>query len=375
MLRPNIFFLNHGSFGACPRPVFETYQYWQRELQAQPVEFLARRHHDLIAEARRALAGYVGTHADNLVFVTNATQGCNIVARSLPLEPGDEVLLTNHEYGAVERTWSFICDRVGAHVVTQSISVPVRDTETLMDELWAGVTEHTRVIVASHITSPTALIFPVAEICRRARAQGIMTVVDGAHAPGQIDIDLDTIGADYYFANCHKWLMSPVGAGFLYTRPERQGMLQPLVVSWGWQALTPSDSPFQDYFEWTGTFDPAAWLSVPAAIQFQTDYDWANVRRHAHELLREARAGITTLTSLPSIAPDSPDWWIQMCSLPLPLKDKADGERLKAALWDDYQVEVPVVDWGGQQFIRISIQAYNSPQDVDRLLTALRRLL
>src|SRR5262245_16903128 len=209
LLRPEITFLNHGSFGACPRPVFEIFQAWQRELEAQPVEFLGRRISQLLAEARARLASYVGTQADHLVFVPNATYGVNVVARSLELQPGDEVLTTNHEYGAADRAWRFNCARRGVRYISRPIALPAECDEPIADQLWAGVTERTRVIFLSHITSPTALIFPVAEICRRARAAGIMTVVDGAHAPGQIDLDLEGMGVDFYSGNCHKWLCAP----------------------------------------------------------------------------------------------------------------------------------------------------------------------
>jgi isopenicillin-N epimerase len=372
LLRQDMSFLNHGSFGACPRPVFDAYQAWQRELEAQPVEFLGRRLPGLLADARGRLAGYIGTQADNLAFVPNATHGINIVARALELQPGDEVLSTDHEYGAVERTWRFNCDPQGARFVTQSIELPARSAAEVVDQLWAGVTERTRVLLVSHISSPTALIFPVAEICRRARAAGIITVVDGAHAPGHIDLDLDAIGADFYSGNCHKWLCAPKGAGFLYARPERQPLLRPLVVSWGWQKEQPGPSPFVDYFEWIGTDDPAAYLSVPAAIDFQAQNSWPAVRAACHALLAQARARIAELTGLPQICPDSSDWWGQMATIPLP---PCDAVAIQRQLWDEFRVEVPFVQRGGRQFIRISIQAYNTPNDIDRLVDGLKQLL
>lgn len=375
LLRPGMAFMNHGSFGSCPRPVFEAYQRWQRELASQPVEFLGRRLHDLLANAREQLADFVGTAADNLVFVHNATHGMNIVARSLRLMPSDEVLGTTHEYGAVERTWRFICGQSGAHYQAQPLALPVDSPETLIDQLWEGVSERTRVIVVSHITSPTALIFPVAAICRRAAAQGILTVIDGAHAPGQIDLDIDALHADFYTGNCHKWLCAPVGAGFLYARPDRQPLLHPLVVSWGWQARNPGPSPFQDFFEWTGTADPSAYLSVPDAIAFQAQYDWPQVRAACHALAAQARQRIAALTGLEHICPDSPEWWGQMCSVPLPLSERAAAEALKRDLWETYQVEAPIVEWQDRFFVRVSIQAYNSPADVDRLVDGLARSL
>jgi isopenicillin-N epimerase len=376
LLRPSIAFLNHGSYGACPRPVFETYQQWQRTLEAQPVEFLGRRLHELLAEARGRLAAYVGAPAEALVFVPNATHGMNIVARSLQqlLDPGDEVLGTDHEYGAVERTWRFLCEQRGAHYRVQHVELPLATSEDIIEQVWEGVTARTRAIVVSHITSPTAIIFPVAELCRRAADRGILTIVDGAHAPGQIALDLEALGADFYTGNCHKWLCAPKGAGFLYARQEQQRLLYPLVVSWGWQARDPGPSPFQDYFEWIGTDEPSAYLSVPAAISFQAQHEWPHVRAASHELALEARQRIGALTGLVPICPDTTDWWVQMCAIPLPTGGMSSDE-LKRRLWDDYQVEVPIVDWQDWRFVRISIQAYNTRRDVDRLIAALRALL
>ncbi|HEV2239161.1 MAG TPA: aminotransferase class V-fold PLP-dependent enzyme, partial [Ktedonobacterales bacterium] len=278
LLRPGVAFLNHGSFGACPRPVFDAYQHWQRELEGEPVEFLQRRLPALLAEARARLGAFVGTQADNLVFVPNATYAINIIARSLELQPGDEVLGSDHEYGAVARTWRFNCARQGAVWRAQPIPLPITSADEFIERFWAGVTPRTRVIVLSHITSPTALIFPVAEVVRRARERGILTVIDGAHAVGQLDLALDDLGADFYTSNAHKWLCSAKGSAFLFARPEAQALLRPLAVSWGWEAITPGPSRYQDYFEWTGTDDPAAYLSVPAAIEFQRRHDWPRVR-------------------------------------------------------------------------------------------------
>lgn len=378
LLRPGIAFLNHGSFGACPAPVFTTYQRWQRTLEEQPVEFLGRRNRELLATARAPLGSYLGARADDLVFVPNATHGMNIVAHSLvpTLAPGDEVLATNHEYGAVERTWTMLCEAAGVRYRAQPLALPVTTPEALVEQLWAGVTERTRILVVSHITSPTALTFPVAAICQRAAARGILTVVDGAHAPGQIGLQLQALGADFYTGNLHKWLCAPKGAAFLYARPERQALLRPLIVSWGWQARDPGVSPFQDYFEWIGTDDPAAFLSVPAAIAFQAEHDWPAVRVACHALAAQTAERIAALTGLPPISPatNTAEWWTQMCAVPLPTSG-LDAVELKEHLWDEYEVEVPIVEWEDRRFVRISIQAYNSQDDVDRLVAALRALL
>lgn len=372
LLRPDIAFLNHGSFGACPRPVFEVYQAWQRQLETEPVDFLGRRLPGLLAEARQRVADFVSTTADNLTFVPNVTHAMNILANSLELRPGDEVLSTDHAYGAVDRIWRFNCHKRGAEYINQPIPVPVGDASEVVDHLWAGVSEHTRIISISHITSPTALIFPVVEICRRARAAGILTVIDGAHTPGQIDLNLGTLEADFYVANCHKWLCAPKGSAFLFARPECQSLLEPLIVSWGWQSVNPGSSRFIDYFQWLGTDDPAVYLSVPAAIDFQTQHHWPQIRAACHQLACQARAQIQELSSLPPICPESEEWWQQMFTAPLP---DCNVEIVGRRLWEEFGVEVPVIEWQGRPYVRVSIQAYNHPRDVDRLLAALRQVL
>ncbi|MBN1955383.1 MAG: aminotransferase class V-fold PLP-dependent enzyme [Anaerolineae bacterium] len=371
LLRSDVVFLNHGSFGACPRPVFAAYQDWQRELEQQPVEFLGRRLTGLMRQARAELAQYVGAAADDLVYVPNATTGLNIVARSLPLQPGDEVLTTDHEYGALYRTWRFICQKRGAHLVQQHLPLPVTTAEDAADAIWAGVTERTRVLFLSHITSPTAVALPVEPLVRRARAAGIRTVVDGAHAPGQIPLDLDELGADFYSGNCHKWLMAPKGTAFLHARREVQPLLEPLVVSWGWESDRPGPSRFVDHHEWQGTRDAAPFLAVPAAIRFCAEHHWPQVQQECHELLRAARQEITALTGLPPITPDTPEWYAQMAAFPLP---PCDGEALEKQLYDQFHIQVPITRWNEQRFVRVSIQGYNSQDDVDRLVAALQSL-
>jgi isopenicillin-N epimerase len=206
LIDPEVAFLNHGSFGATPRPVFERYQAWQRELERQPVEFLGRRFNTLMAEARATLGGYLNAPSDSLIFIPNATMGMNIIARSIALEPGDEVVSTDHEYGAIDRMWRVVCGEARAVYKPVAIPLPVTTHADLVERIWSAVTPRTRVLSVSHITSRTALRFPVEELCRRARDAGILSIVDGAHAPGQIPVDLAAIGADYYTANCHKWM-------------------------------------------------------------------------------------------------------------------------------------------------------------------------
>ncbi len=381
LLDPDVVFLNHGSFGATPREVFEKYQWWQRELERQPVEFLGRRFNGLMRDARAALAAYVHTDPDNLVYVPNATTGLNIVARSLGLNPGDEILTTDHEYGALDRTWQFLCRKTGAVYKQQPIPLPVTTAEDFVARVWAGITPRTRVLFLSHITSPTALTFPIAEICRRARDAGIITIIDGAHAVGQIPLDMQAIGADFYASNAHKWLCAPKGSAFLYARPEMQHLVEPLVVSWGYEAEKPSASRFVDEQEWTGTRDIAAYLATPEAIKFCEEHNWDDVRARCHALARYARERITAFvraiheSSLPPVSPDSTDWYMQMVAVPLPAidmtKDAFGRVPLQTRLMDEFKIEVPIVVWNGKPYIRVSIQAYNTPEDVERLVEAL----
>ena len=370
LLDPDIIFLNHGSFGATPKPVFDAYQSWQRELERQPVEFLDRRFAERMATSRAVLANYLGTQRDHLVYVTNATVGVNLVARSLDLGIGDEVLSTNHEYGACDRVWRFLSQKRGFAYISQPISMPIASAEDFVEQLWQGVTTRTKIIYLSHITSPTAVIFPVAEVCHRAREQAILTVVDGAHAPGQIHLDLEKIGADFYTGNLHKWLSAPKGAGFLYARPEVQNLLEPLIISWGWESEKPGPSQFIDHHEWWGTRDIAAFLSVPAAIQFQKENNWDEVRAACHALTVVAGMRIRELTGLSSPYTDD-TWYAQMITAMLP--PETDILELKKYLYDRQRIEVPLIDWNGKKLIRVSVQGYNRPKDIDVLIKSLKR--
>lgn len=375
LIDPTVTFLNHGSFGATPRPVFEAYQEWQRKLEWQPVQFTSRDLPNYLQDARQKLGQYINAHHNDIVYIPNATYGVNVVARSLPLREGDEVLTTDHEYGACNHTWQFLSQKKGFTYIQQPIPLPVTDNQTIIDQFWQGVTPRTKVIYISHITSATALCFPVAEICKRARKEGIITLVDGAHALGQIPLDMQTIGADFYTSNAHKWLCSPKGSAFLYARPEKQHLIEPIIVSWGWgdTRTQHSGSDFIDFLQWVGTNDSAAYLSVPAAIQFQEEHNWEKVRQDCHELVKQAMHRICDLTGLAPLYPDDAGFYHQLAIAPLP--PVTDLQALKAALYDEYRVEIPLTQLQNKQFIRTSIQAYNTQEDVDTLLKALTDLL
>ena len=366
LLDPDVTFLNHGSFGACPRAVFERYQEWQLELEREPVLFLARRLDGLLEEARAALGAYVGADPDDLVFVPNASSGVNIAAWPLGLQPGDEVLSTNLEYGALDLTWEHVCGDFGARYVRTPIPLPLADAEEVVETIWAGVNERTRVLFLSQHTSSTALTLPVAELCRRARERGIVSVIDGAHVPGHFPLNLRELDADFYAGNCHKWLCAPKGAGFLYVRRELQPKVHPLMFSWGYEG---DDPPFVGRHEKQGTRDPAAYLTVPDAIEWQRSRDWHLVRARCHELARRA-AGELGLTP---VVPDTRhDRYGQMVALQLPDDAPAD---LQERLFDEYRIEIPVSDRESPRLIRASFQGYNDETDLERLKAALASLL
>ncbi len=374
LLDPEVAFLNHGSFGATPLPVLHAYQEWQRRLERQPVHFLISELPALLAEARRRLGEYLHVEGDDLVYVPNATFALNVVARSLALGPADEVLSTDHEYGACDNVWGYLSDKRGFRYRQQAITFPFESDDAIVEQFWQGVTPETRVIFLSHITSPTAVRFPVQAICRRARRQGILTVIDGAHAPGQIPLNLPEIGADFYFGNAHKWMCSPKGAAFLYARREKQHLIEPLVVGWGWgeHRNTSFGSDYLDYLQWLGTHDPSAHLAVPAAIDFQAEHDWPAVRTRCHDLLREAIKRLSELTGLPPLYPDDSHYH-QMAVAALP--PIADPAGFKRRLYGEYRVEVPLTRWRERAFIRVSVQGYNGPDDIDRLIAGLEALL
>jgi isopenicillin-N epimerase len=345
LLDPEVAYLNHGGYGACPTRVFEEYQEWQRRLERAPTDFFARRFDEAMLAAREVLAAFVGAGSEDLVFVPNATAGVNAVVRSLRLEPGNEVLTSTHEYGAVLRTLAF----VGARVV-----------ETEPSELAGRIGPRTRAVLVSQITSPTALVLPVEEICAAAREAGALSIVDGAHCPGHVPLDLDALGADVYTGNCHKWLCAPKGSGFLWARPEHHEWIDPIVVSWGYR----DDADFGERHGWQGTRDPAAYLAVPRAIEAHSTFDLNVMGALADEAeSRLARLGPRRLPGMP--AP-----FMRAVELPA-----ADPDELWRRLFDEFRVEVPVYGWGGRCLLRVSIGPYNDAEDVERLVDALRELL
>ncbi len=373
LLREDVHFLNHGSFGACPRPVFEEYQRQQRELEAEPVAFLhtALDLPERLAAARARLAAFMGCDRDEMVFVPNATTGLNIVARSLDLQPGDEVLTTDHEYGAMDRMWRFLCGKTGARYVQAPLGFTLTTHQDAAERIWSAVTDRTRVLFLSHITSPSGLILPVEELARRARERGILTILDSAHVPGQIPCDLHALGCDMASGNFHKWLLAPKGSAFLYVRREVQDRVEPLTVSWGWQSDTPGPSRFVDEQEWTGTRDPSAWLATPSCLDFFTENRWDEVSARCREMLRDTRRRVLEITGLEPLCPEEP-WLAQMATLPLP---PGDAETYQRRLREEFRIQVPVLEFGGRVWVRVSVQGYTTPEDLEAFEAAIRAII
>ena len=381
-LRPGVTYLNHGSFGPSPKSVIAARQAWIERLESEPMDFLVRQLETLLAEARQKLAPFCGTSAENILFVDNATFGMNIVAQSLPLAAGDEILLTDHEYGAVTRIWRRVCEQTGAILKIARLPDPITSRDDVVDAIAMAVTPQTRVAIISHVTSPTAVTLPVAAICRRLRSttSRLRICIDGPHAPGIVPLEIDRLDCDFYAASGHKWLSGPFGSGFLYVHPRMQRQLRPLIVSWG-DSLTGAAANWRDEFTWLGTRDPSPFLALPVAVEFLEKIGLETFRETTHSLAQYAREKIVALTRLEPLVPDSPEWYGPMIALPLPaaLSETKSGagrtHSLQVALWERDQIEIPVTQWRGRRFLRVSCHLYNNREEIDRLTEALRRLL
>ena len=372
LLNPAITFLNFGSFGATPKPIFENYQYWQMVLEAEPVQFIVFDGFNYLSESRAALAKYIGcADQDDLVYVTNPSFAINLIAKNFPLKAGDEILTTDIEYGACDRTWNFYCEKAGATYRRQKINLPITTKEKFIADFFAGVTPNTKAIFISQITSSTGLIFPVKEVCEIAKSKGLITIVDGAHVPGHIPFNLSEIQADFYTGACHKWMMAPKGCSFLYAHKSVQHLCDPLIVSWGYKALKPSHSAFLDYHQMIGTRDFSAFLTVPTCIKFMTENDWITVRTACHEMvLANAQRFYDLLESKP-ISPLTNEWIGQMISIPI--KTNAP-EVLQRRLFTDYKIEIPIMRQENDVYMRYSINAFNTIENLDTLYRALSEL-
>lgn len=383
-LDPRIMFLNHGSFGATPRPVLDAQAAWRARMEREPVAFFVRDLEPALDRAREALAGFIGADPEDLAFVPNATAGVNTVARSVELQPGDEILTTDHAYNAVRNVLDVIAERAGVRVSVVAIPFPGSTPEEAMDLILGSVTPRTRLAVVDHVTSTTALVLPVESIVRALSERGVDTLVDGAHAPGMLDLDVSSIGAAYYTGNGHKWLCAPKGAGFLHVRRDLHPRVRPLAISHGANSPRTDRSRFRLEHDWTGTADPSAYLSMPAAIEFGAgliDGGWPALRRRNRDVALRGRDLLCSTLGIDAPAPDAMVGSMATVALPTeagsaPIDDGLSDDALHAAL-EAQGIQVMVAPWpmrpdGGpwRRVIRVSAAAYVAAEDIERLAHA-----
>ena len=378
-LDPAVAYLNHGSFGACPRVIVQRQAELRAELEREPVDFLWRTHETRLDDARAEIACLVHAPTEEIAFVANATSGVNAVARSLEFAPGDELLTTSHDYNACRNVLTEVARRSGARVVVANVPFPIASPEQVVEAVLAAVTPRTRLALLDHVTSPTALIFPLSEIISAMAARGIQTLVDGAHAPGILDLDLPRLGADYYTGNLHKWICGPRAAGFLFVKRERQEPIHPAVISHGYNRRRPGRSTLHDRFDWQGTCDVTTFLATADAIRWG-DSLFTGGRsawiQHNRNLVIASRRMLCTEWS---VEPPCPEVMLgSMATIPLPDRWQnlpMTGEHddpIQRTLFHEHKIEVPIVRWEGRRYVRISAQAYNSPEDYARLAVALK---
>jgi isopenicillin-N epimerase len=382
-LDPSIVFLNHGSFGACPRDVLDHQAALRAQMEAEPVRFLSRELDERLDAARAALARFLGADAGDLGFVTNATSGVNAVLRSRAFEPGEELLTTDHAYNACRNALEYVAERTGARVVVVPVPFPVASPDVIVDAVLARVTARTRLALIDHVTSPTALVLPIPRLCAELSARGVEVLVDGAHAPGMIPLDLATLGATYYAGNCHKWLCAPKGSAFLWVRGDRRVEVRPLTISHGANRKKPGRSRFRMEFDWAGTADPTAWLSVPAALASvgaMLPGGWPAVMARNHALAVAARRSLCAAAGTEPACPDTMLGSLASVRLPDGVTTDVVWSRpdpLQARLFDAWHIEVPVMSWPAppRRLIRISAQLYNTPEQFTGLAEALGKEL
>jgi isopenicillin-N epimerase len=381
MLDPQVVFLNHGSFGSCPRPVLEYQKQIRERLERQPVQFLVRDLEPLLDQARYELGRFLDADGDDLVFVPNATAGVNTVLRSLRFAAGDELLVTDHEYNACRNALNFAAETAGAVVVEARVPFPLRSAGQIQEAILARVTSRTRLVLLDHVTSQTGLVMPVGSLVADLSRRGVDVLVDGAHAPGMVPLSLRRLGAAYYTGNCHKWLCAPKGAGFLHVRRDRQESIRPLSISHGANALRRDRSRFQVEFGWTGTWDPSAFLSVPEAIRCLGSFlpgGWPEVMRKNHALALAGRAVLCRALSVETPCPE--ECVGSLASVPIPDAPGSEppvsplyADPLQTRLLEQQGIEVPIIPWPAlpKRLLRISAQLYNSPADYEHLARAL----
>jgi isopenicillin-N epimerase len=377
LLDPKVVNLNTGSFGPLPRVVFERVTELRQRLAEEPMDFIVRRTPPLLWQARQRLAQFLGGDPQRLIFTANVTASINIVAATLSLAAPGEILLTDHEYGAMHWCWERAAQRLGLTLRTFPLPVLAEDPEEIVAALRSALTDDTRLFFFSHVLSPTGLVLPARELCAEARRRGVLTVIDGAHAPAMIPLALDELSCDFYGGNCHKWLLAPTGSGFLYVGPGSVERIRPLQVSWGWHhernGLDERDefgsTPRLRALEFEGTRDICPWLAVPAAIDFQERLGLAAIRRRIAELVRYTRQRLGDDLGLAPATPRNPALHGSMTAFRLP--PQTDAKELRRRLWEDFRTEAPVIERPDGLLIRASTHFYNTGAEIDRLAQAL----
>jgi isopenicillin-N epimerase len=378
-LDPTITFLNHGSFGATPRVVLEKQSEYRAQLEREPVRFFVRELEPMLDAARAELAEFLGADAEGLAFVPNATAGVNAVLRSLDLDKFDELLVTTQEYNACRNALEYVANLAGAKIVVADVPFPIASPDVVVERVLEKVTDRTRLLLIDHVTSQTALLFPVQRIVKELAQRGIDTLVDGAHAPGFLPLNLEEIGAAYYAGNLHKWVCAPKGAAFLYVRENRRAGVRPAIISHGANSPRRDRSRFLIEFDWTGTFDPTPWLCVPDALRFMSRLlpgGWISIVQRNHELALEARNLLCEVLRIDKPAPDE----MLGCMAAVPLPDGTEseapalyGDPQQDKLLFDHRIEVPIVPWPAPpaRVLRVSAAVYNTRSDYERLADAL----
>jgi isopenicillin-N epimerase len=383
MLDNRVVFLNHGSFGACPRAVLQRQSEFRERMEAEPVRFLTNELQPLLDESRDRLARLLNTRAENLVFVPNATTGVNAVVRSLEFRAGDEILTTNQDYNACRNALRAAAEKAGARVVVAPAPFPLRDEGQIIDAILTSVTDRTRLAMIDHVTSPTAVIYPIAKIVRALEERGIDTLVDGAHAPGMVAVDLDALRPAYYTGNCHKWLCAPKGSAFLYVRPDRQERIQPTTISHGYNTSRPGRNALHTGFDWVGTIDPTAWLCVGMAADWCSTLlprGFSDLMDRNRALAIKARRILCESLNVDFPCPEEMLGSMATIQLPARFQTMPAGSQgidpLQLKLFDQYAIEVPIMNWGEprQRYLRISAHAYNSREQYSYLASALGEL-
>ena len=370
LLDPEIVYFNHGAYGACPQPIFDDFLHWQRKLEFEPTQFITQKSKEALLISKQALAAYIGCRQEDFFFLQNPTTAINQIIKSLHLKAGDEVLSTNHEYGAIDKTLDFYAKKHGFTYRKQLISLPLLTKEQFIEDFWKGYNEKTKVISIGQCTSTTALIFPVKEICEKAKALGLITIVDGAHIPGHIPLNLQEIQCDFYTGTLHKWLLSPKGCTFLYVNKKFQEDLEPLIISWGYQAAAPTKSKFLEENEMQGTREISAHLTVPAIMQFFKENNMAVRQDACKKIILEQYPVFCELVGSKPLCTVSSEFLGQMCSIPVTTNNPL---QLKETLFNQYKIEIPLMQRGNNIYLRISYQVYNSIDELEYLKETIKK--